>query len=132
MDIKRGLGHVKTATIQIITAVPLFPFSSLSHTPLSRRDTPVFKKNLGDWLLKLDLRFDCSHKDALEYCNNDEDAEWLRRVRVNLPSSFGSRDVIYEKKMEKVLKRKATEERREANRQAKWEKEQKVRLSLLL
>ena len=82
--------------------------------------------------MKLDLRFDCSHKDALEYCNNDEDAEWLRQVRVNLPSSFGSRDVIYEKKMEKVLKRKAMEERREANRHAKWEKEQKVRLSLLL
>ena len=82
-------------------------------------------------MAKLQERFDCSHSDALDFCAKEEDAEWLRRVRANLPASMGSRDVIYEKKVGKYLKRKAAEEERKEQAELKWKKEEKVRLICL-
>ena len=107
-----------------------FAFSALVQVPRAQRESPKFKKRLEDWLARLKLRFDCSHPDALDHCKNEEDAEWLRRVRANLPASMGSRDVIFQKKMEKTLKRKAEDEQREANAREKWNRESQVSLSL--
>ena len=92
-----------------------------------RRDTASFKEKLTEWIALLDLRYDASTHDALDFCATEEDAEWLRRVRANLPASMGSRDVIYEKRMEKSLKRKAIEEDREKKRAARVEKEKQVK-----
>ena len=93
-----------------------------------RRLGPKFLTSLAEWLDHLDLRFDCSAKDALDHCVNEEDAEWLRRVRANLAATMGSRDVVYEKKMEKILKRKLTEEDREIKAKAKWKDEKEVEM----
>ena len=91
-----------------------------------RRQSPAFEKRSAVWFAKLDLRFDCSHPNALDVCATEEDAEWLRRVRANLPATMGSRDIIFQEKMEKSLKRRETEAEREAKVKAKWEDEKKV------
>ena len=47
-----------------------------------------------------------------------------------MPASMGSRDVVFQKKMEKSMKRKSTDEMREANAREKWNREIKVSSSL--
>ena len=85
-------------------------FSVVSHrdmkrTPANRRESsPTFQARVKEWLAKMDMRFDCSLKDALDHCEKEEDAEWLRRVRANLPALMGPRDVVYQKQKEKSLK----------------------------
>ena len=72
--------------------------------PQRRESSPTFQVRLKEWLAKMDQRFDCSSRDALDHCEKAEDAEWLRRVRANLPALMGARDVVYEKQKEKSLK----------------------------
>ena len=68
-------------------------------TPAKRRQSSShFQMRLQEWLAKMDLRFDCSRKDALGHCEKEEDAEWLRRVQANLPALMGPRDVVFQKK----------------------------------
>ena len=63
------------------------PVRDMNRTPAKRRESsPTFQKRLQEWLAKMELRFDCSTKDALDRCEKEEDAEWLRRVQANLPA----------------------------------------------
>ena len=96
---------------------------ALSHTDRALWNGPSWQKRIDEWTVTLDQRFDCSTADALDFCVSDEDAEWLRRVRANLPASMGGRDVLFEK----ACKRKAEEVERKERARAKYEEEKKVR-----
>ena len=110
-----------------------FPVRDMNRTSAKRRESsPTFQARLKAWLAKMDMRFDCSKKDALDHCEKEEDAEWLRRVRANLPASMGARDVIFQKQKERSLKRQAKDAERAEKAKARCEEERKVTLLLLL
>ena len=89
----------------------------------AKRNLLSSQKRVNEWTVTLDQRFDCSTANALDFCVSDEDAEWLRRVRANLPASMGGRDVLFER----ACKRKADEVERKERARAKYEEEKKVR-----
>ena len=90
------------------------------------RNSEKVKEKVSQWFEKMAHRFDCSQENALDTCKNEEDREWLKRVRANLPASFGSCDRGFEIAAEKHLKRKALEEERAERQKKKCEEEKAV------